>query len=84
MALPCAMTDGQSLENGRQWPCQRMRQVILQKGDVLISEAQTGAAIDGQESLDAMLESPCIRKNSLRPDLTVLRNGPTEMQLTQE
>lgn len=58
----------------------------LQRGDVLVSEAQTGAAIDGQESLDAMLDALVAEKQS-QARLTVQRNGAQTdavMQLTQE
>lgn len=50
----------------------------LQKGDILISEMQTGAAIDGSESLDALLET-LVSENQPQARLTVLRNG-TETQ----
>ncbi|WP_170330499.1 serine/threonine protein kinase [Ruegeria arenilitoris] len=58
----------------------------LQRGDVLISEAQTGAAIDGQESLDAMLDALVADKQA-QAQLTVMRNGAETdavMQLAQE
>ncbi|WP_170401728.1 protein kinase domain-containing protein [Ruegeria arenilitoris] len=58
----------------------------LQRGDVLVSEAQTGVAIDGQESLDAMLDALVAEKQS-QARLTVLRDGAQTdavMQLAQE
>ncbi|WP_170326529.1 serine/threonine-protein kinase [Ruegeria arenilitoris] len=58
----------------------------LQRGDVLVSEAQTGLAIDGQVSLDAMLDGLVAEKQS-RARLTVLRDGAQTdavMQLAQE
>ncbi len=58
----------------------------LQRGDILISEAQTGSAIDGPESLDAVLET-LVSENKPQARFAVLRNGAeteTSMQLTQE
>ncbi|WP_170763564.1 serine/threonine protein kinase [Ruegeria lacuscaerulensis] len=58
----------------------------LQKGDVLISEAQTGSAIDGPESLDGVLES-LVSENQTQAQFTILRNGAEKnavMQLAQE
>ncbi|WP_170546131.1 serine/threonine-protein kinase [Ruegeria arenilitoris] len=58
----------------------------LQRGDVLVSEAQTGLAIDGQVSLDAMLDGLVAEKQS-QARLTVLRDGAQTdavMQLAQE
>jgi len=58
----------------------------LQKGDVLVSEAQTGSAINGAESLDAVLET-LVSENQPEARFEVLRNGfNTEavMQLAQE
>ncbi|MFY2825500.1 protein kinase domain-containing protein [Ruegeria sp. MALMAid1280] len=58
----------------------------LKRGDVLISEAQSGTTIDGQESLDAMLNALVAEKQS-QARLTVMRDGtPTDafMPLTQE
>lgn len=58
----------------------------LQAGDILISEAQTGLAIDGPESLDAML-ADLVSEGQAEAQLNVLRNGTeadATMQLTQE
>ncbi len=58
----------------------------LKRGDVLISEAQTGTSLDDQESLDAMLNALVAEKQS-EARLTVMRDGaPTDavMPLTQE
>lgn len=58
----------------------------LRQGDILLSEAQTGAAIDGPESLDAVL-ADLVSKNNPEAHLTVSRNGAETsavMQLAQE
>ncbi|WP_170785948.1 serine/threonine protein kinase [Ruegeria lacuscaerulensis] len=58
----------------------------LQAGDILISEAQTGLAIDGPESLDSML-ADLVSEGQAEAQLNVLRNGTeadATMQLTQE
>ncbi|WP_037306626.1 serine/threonine protein kinase [Ruegeria halocynthiae] len=46
----------------------------IQKGDVLISETQTGVALDGSESLDAIL-TDLVSENHPEAQLTVMRNG---------
>ena len=58
----------------------------LQKGDILISETQTGSAIDGSESLDAVLAT-LASENRPEARFTVLRNGSetdATMKLAQE
>ncbi|WP_171125070.1 MULTISPECIES: protein kinase [unclassified Ruegeria] len=58
----------------------------LREGDVLVSEAQTGTAIDGPESLDTILSS-LVSEDKSQARLTVLRNGAEAevvMQLVQE
>jgi serine/threonine protein kinase len=58
----------------------------LQRGDILVSEGQTGAAIDGKESLDAMLDALVAEQHS-QARLTVMRDGAQTdavMTLTQE
>ncbi len=58
----------------------------LQRGDVLLSESQTGTSIDGQNSLDTMLDA-LVADNQPQARLTVLRNGAETdavMQLVQE
>ncbi len=58
----------------------------LQKDDLLVSEAQTGIAFDGPESLDAVL-SDLVSENKPEARFTVSRNGTeaaVTMQLLQE
>ncbi|WP_420583992.1 protein kinase domain-containing protein [Ruegeria sp.] len=58
----------------------------LQRGDVLISETQTGSAISDQDSLDDMLNA-LVSENQPEARLTVMRNGAETdavMPLTQE
>ncbi len=58
----------------------------LRTGDVLVSEAQTGAILNEEESLDALLEA-LVSDNLTQARLTVLRNGAEAeavMQLAQE
>ncbi|WP_050603909.1 serine/threonine-protein kinase [Ruegeria sp. 6PALISEP08] len=46
----------------------------LQQGDILLSESQTGANLDGSDSLDAMLVE-LVSEGRAVAQLTVLRNG---------
>ncbi len=58
----------------------------LQAGDILLREAQTGVAIDGPESLDAVL-AQLVSENQPEARLSVLRNGGESsavMPLAQE
>ncbi|NOD34325.1 MULTISPECIES: serine/threonine-protein kinase [unclassified Ruegeria] len=58
----------------------------LQRGDVLLSESQSGIALGGSESLDAML-AELVSEGRPEAKLTVLRNGAeaaATMQLAQE
>lgn len=58
----------------------------LQKGDILISESQTSVAMDGPESIDAVLQT-LVAEGQSHARLTVLRNGTETdavMQLKQE
>jgi len=58
----------------------------LQRGDVLISEKQSGTVIDGQDSLDAMLNT-LVSENQSEARLSVTRNGAETdviMPLAQE
>ncbi|WP_298850173.1 protein kinase [uncultured Ruegeria sp.] len=58
----------------------------LQKGDVLLSEDQTGATFDSSESLDETLAA-LVSNEQPEANLTVLRNGAETaaiMQLAQE
>ncbi len=58
----------------------------LQRGDILLSEAQTGAAVDQPESLDGIL-TQLVSENQPEARLNVLRNGAEQaavMRLAQE
>ncbi|WP_299890133.1 serine/threonine protein kinase [uncultured Ruegeria sp.] len=58
----------------------------LQKGDVLLSEAQTGMTFDGSESLDALL-AQLVSANQAEARFSVSRNGTeaaAAMRLVQE
>ncbi|WP_120631228.1 serine/threonine-protein kinase [Ruegeria sp. EL01] len=58
----------------------------LQKNDVLLSDAQTGMAFDGSESLDALL-AELVSENQAEARFIVLRNGAeaaAAMPLAQE
>ncbi len=58
----------------------------LKRGDILLHEAQTGAAVDTPESLDGIL-AQLVSENQPQARLNVLRNGgevAAVMQLAQE